>query len=552
MIGVKIIKKKKNASGTSEKSAAWNNYILDSSKHADRADYADLSEYANRAGYSSRAAYADVARDLSDDSPILEKFLSRIDDDTAHGLIRFLKGIITGAGEYGINELGKAFLNSLRLPKAEISASGIASVEKVLSRMFSGYGFSSGLLGGKDFAAWTDADGRGHIETDFLVTRVKAVFASLELREVTHLLGNYILSAAGSRIVRTKYVDINGSEVSSDSAAVRAYMLADDGTMRTRNKWKVGDMVLCHTFDIEPGVYENISNRHYGRLVTATGTETLEGKTYHYVDISMLLAVSLEVDNQVFDCIGYDDGVDNDVPASGDVIVQVGSQTDPQRQHLIQFVVSGDEAPAIIEYAGVNDYNLGSHRVMTLSPKGNKVVSSHFEVISSADAGISEPLTCNRGAWFDGMKCGRYDVVTHTGSTWLCRVKKGEITTEEPSDTAQDWLIQARKGDKGDELLQLLLNITQGSGFYREGQGFVARLETAVIKGNTDITSQYHPSQIVWTRESEADDTAWNEAHRNVGTTINISTDDLVNDTTFVASLYDASGRAVMAKTINF
>lgn len=55
-----------------------------------------------------KAGYADLAYDLAKDSPIAQKFLSRLEDDTASGLITFLKGLISrelsrfkGGAEFG-------------------------------------------------------------------------------------------------------------------------------------------------------------------------------------------------------------------------------------------------------------------------------------------------------------------------------------------------------------------------------------------------------------------------------------------------------------------
>ena len=44
--------------------------------------------------YADKAGYADVAGDLSEDSPANRRFLSRLKDDTAEGVITFLKGLV--------------------------------------------------------------------------------------------------------------------------------------------------------------------------------------------------------------------------------------------------------------------------------------------------------------------------------------------------------------------------------------------------------------------------------------------------------------------------
>jgi len=140
MIDVKQIAKPKSGSGGSVSSSLYS-YVgktVEEAKHAakaDKAEYAEQAEYANRAGMASRAAYADLAYDLDPDSPIFEKFLSRLVADVASGYITFNEGLAalglatfkTGAhfGEFvkslyagtgaGIDEQGNAEVESLRV-----------------------------------------------------------------------------------------------------------------------------------------------------------------------------------------------------------------------------------------------------------------------------------------------------------------------------------------------------------------------------------------------------------------------------------------------------
>ena len=100
MIDVKTIGKPKGNSGKVGGSSTSYNYgsnLAEEAKHAlkaDKATFAEKASYADKAGYSSRAAYADMAYDLSDDSPVRDQFLSKIADDIANGQITFKKGLI--------------------------------------------------------------------------------------------------------------------------------------------------------------------------------------------------------------------------------------------------------------------------------------------------------------------------------------------------------------------------------------------------------------------------------------------------------------------------
>ena len=100
MIDVKQIAKPRN-SGSGGASPGGGSYgsigkMAEEAKHAAKADiatHAEQAEYANRAGYASRAAYADRAYDLTEDSPVNDRFLSKIAADIAQGHITFQQGL---------------------------------------------------------------------------------------------------------------------------------------------------------------------------------------------------------------------------------------------------------------------------------------------------------------------------------------------------------------------------------------------------------------------------------------------------------------------------
>ena len=92
----------------------------------------------NRVTEKVKAGYADVAQDLSEDSPVRQQFLSRLQDDVAKGNITFEKMLTTlglamfkGGAEYG------EFVKSLYDGKgAGIDASGNAEFESVRVRSY--------------------------------------------------------------------------------------------------------------------------------------------------------------------------------------------------------------------------------------------------------------------------------------------------------------------------------------------------------------------------------------------------------------------------------
>lgn len=351
------------------------------------------------------------------------KYLRKDQPDTAKEKITFEKGIGIGA-------------NSVY----DITPEGVAHLAGVIATYLQSANFAPGLLGGQGFGIWTDEHGKTHVESDYLTTRIKAVFAELEIRKLTYSGGNFIFSGAGSRIYRVVPVD----------SAYRCYFVADDGTTQTENWWKVGDQARCQTFNIKSaGVYQNVGNRYYWRLVVNVGEEMLEdGKMYNYADLSDIdgLVVLEDEQGEQHRCIGMEEGVDNDIPAAEDTIVQMGNQIDTTRQGMYQIVVYGDEAPGTFMYNGINDYNLSNHIVMKNSPRGMKVLASHYEVVSNANANVTAPIVCYRGDWTSGMVCGHYDSVDHGGSEWLCTIPIGQTTTEEPSASSPYWRERIKSG----------------------------------------------------------------------------------------------------------
>ena len=85
-----------------------------------------------------KAGYADVAKDLSEDSPIREMFLSRLVDDVAKGNITFEQAIkVLGLASFGSGAEFGEFIKSLYAGKgAGIDANGNAEFESVRVRSY--------------------------------------------------------------------------------------------------------------------------------------------------------------------------------------------------------------------------------------------------------------------------------------------------------------------------------------------------------------------------------------------------------------------------------
>ena len=74
----------------------------------------------------------------------------------------------------------------------------------------------------------------------------------------------------------------------------RLYMRNDDETKRIENECQVGDMIRCRSFNIQPGVYHNVSNKDYWTFVCQVGEGSYreENGTEHtafFIDIAYSL-----------------------------------------------------------------------------------------------------------------------------------------------------------------------------------------------------------------------------------------------------------------------
>ena len=428
------------------------------------------------------------------------RFLRKNIPDTAQELITFLKGV-----EFGVSGSG-------------ITSDGNANLYDVVAESLKNRGFRSGLIDGSGFGIYYDLYGKSIAEVDKLNVRQKATFSELEYKRLAFTTGDVGYSSAGAKIVLVKKI----------KDAYRCYFLADDGDRRTSNDWRIGDQAMCKTSNLVPRTAGGAANRHYWRLVVNKGDETISGKLYHFVDLSDVRgSFEVNVDGKKYTCIGYDTNpnVENDVPMAEDDIIQLGSQTDTDRQGAVVIYVS--ENSKIVMYAGINDYNLTSHIVNEFSPKGSTVRSDKFSIISGAGMGISAPIVCDRGQWVSGTIAGHYDRFSYNGSLWLCNVGIGQTTNEAPSETSTKWIKQVSEGEA------YSLEVTIESGSIYNSQGSVVLLAT-YRKGNVDISNTIPNTAWSWIRTSgQNTDTAWNNAHKKVGRRITVTAAEVLTTASF-------------------
>jgi len=316
----------------------------------------------------------------------------------------------TEASDNNIFTALKTLNTFLRKDKEETTEFLVHLLGGIITNSIKSTDFATGQLG-SGFTLYNQ-DGKSYMEIDELLVRVKAVFTSLEIRKLNYVGDNMLFTSAGCKISRVEETD----------KTYKCYFMSDDGTTATTNDFVVGDQVRCQTFNIKAGKYTNVSNKYYWRYVSAVG----DG----YIELSKT------------DC-----DANSDAPVAGDALVQLGNRNDSTRQNAIMLEVSGENAPAMIQYAGICGYSLSGKDTTVISPSGNKFVAKSF-AIQVGDSIVKIPA--EKGEWVKDTAYSYYDRVSHNGSLWLCIIPEGRTTTDEPTDNSNSWQKQVSKGNDGE------------------------------------------------------------------------------------------------------
>lgn len=344
-----------------------------------------------------------------------EQRLNKTKDDTVKGTItwekvqKFVQGFFLGhSNEFSIDGSGNAILSS------------------VLVNLLKSLDFNEAEQSG--FAIKQRSDGKFQMLLTDLIVWGKAIFNTLLIRELSYVGGNIVLSPAAGKI---SYIKEVYSETTNELIGWKCYLLADDGTTATINSFKVEDQVRCKTFNIAPGVYENVSNKDYWRLVTKVSTENeaiTDSEGHELYDGKKFAWIQIAKEN----CM---EGSDN--PAVGDTIVLMGNRSDRSRQHLLMMETEGDSAPTFTMYRGINSYSLKGKSIFDVGFNGINIVSKYYHITTVDGEKIWTPVY--RGDWKEGTEYSYYDEVTWLGTRWLCISPEGQTTTDEPSEDSPYW-----------------------------------------------------------------------------------------------------------------
>lgn len=291
----------------------------------------------------------------------------------------------------------------------------------IISPFLTSPDFVTGMMGaGMSFYSDENGDSVGWI--DKLYVRKKAIFQLLSIMETELAGASFMFNASGARATITKveridavpfyYADgsakyySDGSRAyvqpSAHGAVYRCYFLANDGEKAIENRFRVGNLVRSQSFNIKSGVYENVSNHYWWRLVTAVGDNWIEVSVNH-----------------------CDEG--SNIPKEGDVVVQLGDISDTDFQSAIVLSAYGDGAPSLIFYQGINSYSLSGKDIVTIGYDRVKK-EGYFNVYGRAYIGNREQT--NYLSLSDGKLVGRFSELMLSSGKSVVEVAKDEISLE--------------------------------------------------------------------------------------------------------------------------
>jgi len=206
-----------------------------------------------------------------------------------------------------------------------------------------------------------------NIKTDYLTVQKSAHFWELVIDKIKSTSGNLIITPANATVEKV---------VNNTDNYRLCWRCKDENGKGCANEFVVGDQVICNTFNATEGTSYSVSNKYYWALVTATGIETYydtisgENQQYNYIEISKT------------------DKDGNSTPDVGDEIAMLGNRTVLDRQNAIiissynaSYLDSAIQAPSIVQYSGINDYHLSTHRVNVISANNNTFYGD-FRVIN--------------------------------------------------------------------------------------------------------------------------------------------------------------------------
>ena len=361
----------------------------------------------------------------------------------------FNKGDITNHGN--INNLGKITTNQLQAVS----------------------GYIETLLG----VDWT---------VENLTVTKAAHFFKLIIDEIKATQGAIIVTPANAKI----------DKVTQSGNNYICYFRTTDPTTHKEiyNNFEVNDQVVCQTFNAATGTSYNVSNKFYWMLCTETGTTTVDNVSYHYIKLNY----------------ADRDTKSNGVPQAGDEIVLLGSRTDTSRQNAIvisaynsQFLDSGLKAPSIVQYSGINNYNLSSHRLNIISnglnsfkgifttSDGANLEQTYKTISGDVQTNITNisSLSATSKALTSSLQSVENKVETVSGSVTTANNNIATISGNVTTNTTNISNLQQTASSLSSSISSTTSKVETVSGQVKTLDGTVKNVSGQVVTNTTDIST---------------------------------------------------------------
>ena len=422
----------------------------------------------------------------STDKIVTPKFLddnalSKVKQDVAQKLIRFLEGIAFGE-QSDNNPLG-------------ISSDGIATLKEIVSAAF-----RSGALGSGFKLGDYNGSGDSYLEVDRLLVRKAAEFVRLVIRELQSVGGEIVLSPAAMKISNVVYFEKGVYLPEYEGLPLRynvyrCYFSQKKGDEEIENQFVEGDLVRCQTFNVKEGVNENVKNRYYWRKVYKVGKD--------FIDV---LADFCDTGS--------------DIPQAGDELVQMGNTTDTARQSVVVLSAYGADAPSLKMYEGVDSYSLENREVFVLSRQEMFAIADKFrfvtrkangeiestqsfaELVMSVD-GLKSTVATNKSditQMKSDIKQMPNQILLQVGKYYPTKTdvtKQIESASSEITQTATN--IAMKVGYTLAERRNLLV----GSLFRKQGEGF------RLLRSKIYCTSAHEGANVIFAPDAKAGGAQW-------------------------------------------
>ena len=407
-------------------------------------------------GGSSNITNADHAKSaytLDDDTPVLNWFLSALNNDDAQGIINFLKGLkiagnlvsrIVKQGDKDVTYTDEDVMSALRV-MVEIENSvekmkeiflrkDVADSTKFLLSMFAGAvfgknGFASGLTG---FGAKIFDTGHGEFESMFIRRFLEV--PELRYNRVMVTLGDK-WRAPGAGIIET----------------------VDTGTKTCTLKLEDGEIGAVAVGDICMGIYHNITGNATEDYDDGKGNRRFSGFCTVYFTIT-------EVTGERNETFKYQlRPTSSSWPSSFDpfemmTFVAYGSFTNTERQTSVyetrtytrmlwkQNTWEISAANVALQYGDLSNLNIFGLNMDGYSMYLNNIYMTGIIKQIKPDGTPVQTLNFREEGYIPGVHYDYYDSLSYNGSMWACINEDGSSAA--PGSNG-DWLEIASKGDTG-------------------------------------------------------------------------------------------------------